>query len=71
MTTGPARSERRQGPEAAVSGSADWLLAFEMWQRSFSGQNLFGFGAAISTFLFLLFIPFLVVNIRRFKAETT
>jgi alpha-glucoside transport system permease protein len=47
------------------------LLAFEMWQRSFSGQNLFGFGAAISTFLFLLFIPFLVVNIRRFKAETT
>jgi alpha-glucoside transport system permease protein len=47
------------------------LLAFEMWQRSFSGQNLFGFGAAISTFLFLLFIPFLIVNIRRFRAETT
>jgi alpha-glucoside transport system permease protein len=47
------------------------LLAFEMWQRSFSGQNLFGFGAAIATFLFLLFIPFLIINIRRFKAETT
>jgi alpha-glucoside transport system permease protein len=47
------------------------LLAFEMWQRSFSGQNLFGFGAAIATFLLLLFIPFLIINIRRFRAETT
>jgi alpha-glucoside transport system permease protein len=46
-------------------------LAFEMWQRSFSGQNKFGLGAAIATFLLLLFIPFLIVNIRRFRAETT
>jgi alpha-glucoside transport system permease protein len=46
-------------------------LAFVMWQRSFSGQNLFGLGAAISTFMFLLFIPFLVINIRRFRAEAT
>jgi alpha-glucoside transport system permease protein len=44
-------------------------LAFEMWKRSFSGQNLFGLGSAISTFLFLLFIPFLIVNIRRFRTE--
>jgi alpha-glucoside transport system permease protein len=44
-------------------------LAFEMWQRSFSGQNLFGLGAAISTFLLLLFIPFLIINIRRFRSE--
>ena len=42
-----------------------------MWQRSFSGQNLFGLGAAISTFLLLLFIPFLIVNIRRFRSEAT
>ena len=46
------------------------LLAFEMWRRAFSGQNLFGLGSAIATFLFLLFIPFLVVNVRRFRAET-
>jgi alpha-glucoside transport system permease protein len=45
-------------------------LAFVMWQRSFSGQNLFGLGAAIATFILLLFIPFLIVNIRRFRAET-
>ena len=44
-------------------------LAFEMWRRSFSGQNAFGLGSAIATFLFVLFIPFLVINIRRFRAE--
>ncbi len=46
-------------------------LAFVMWQRSFSGQNAFGLGAAISTFLLLLFIPFLIINIRRFRAEAS
>jgi alpha-glucoside transport system permease protein len=44
-------------------------LAFVMWQYSFSGQNRFGLGSAIATFLFLLFIPFLILNIRRFRAE--
>jgi alpha-glucoside transport system permease protein len=44
-------------------------LAFEMWRRAFSGQNLFGLGSAISTFLLLLFIPFLIINIRRFRSE--
>jgi alpha-glucoside transport system permease protein len=46
-------------------------LAYEMWQVSFSGQNRFGFGAAIATFILILFIPFLIVNIRRFRAETS
>ena len=45
------------------------LLAFEMWRRSFSGQNLYGLGSAIATFLLLLFIPFLIVNVRRFRTE--
>jgi alpha-glucoside transport system permease protein len=44
-------------------------LAFEMWRRAFTGQNAFGLGAAIATFLLLLFIPFLIVNIRRFRTE--
>jgi alpha-glucoside transport system permease protein len=44
-------------------------LAFEMWRRAFSGQNLFGLGSAIATFLFVLFIPFLIINIRRFRSE--
>ena len=45
------------------------LLAFEMWRRAFSGQNLFGLGSAIATFLFLIFVPFLIINVRRFRAE--
>ena len=40
-----------------------------MWRRAFSGQNLFGLGAAIATFLFLIFVPFLIINVRRFRAE--
>jgi len=46
-------------------------LAFVQWQVAFSGQNRFGLGAAIATFILILFIPFLIVNIRRFRADTT
>jgi alpha-glucoside transport system permease protein len=46
------------------------VIAFEMWDRAFSGQNQFGLGSAIASFLFLLLIPFLVINVRRFRAET-
>jgi alpha-glucoside transport system permease protein len=45
-------------------------LAFVMWQRSFSGQNLFGLGSAISTFLLILFIPFLILNVRRIRSQS-
>ena len=45
------------------------MIAFEMWRRSFSGQNQFGLGSAIATFLFLLLIPFLILNVRRFRSE--
>ena len=34
-----------------------------------TGQNQFGFGAAIATFLFIIFVPFLIINVRRFRAE--
>ena len=46
-------------------------LAFVQWQVSFSGQNRFGLGSAIATFILILFIPFLIVNVRRFRADTT
>ena len=45
------------------------VIAVEMYEKSFSGQNRFGFGAAISVFMFLLFVPFLIANIRRFRRE--
>jgi alpha-glucoside transport system permease protein len=47
----------------SVRGNAT-TLAFEMWLRSFSGQNRFGFGAAIATFLMLLFTPYLLYQVR-------
>jgi alpha-glucoside transport system permease protein len=55
-------------PEASRDNAT--VIAMEMWQRSFAGENRFGFGSAISIFLFALFIPFLILNIRRFRAES-
>jgi alpha-glucoside transport system permease protein len=45
------------------------VIAFEMWRQSFSGQLNFGVGSAIATLLFLLLIPFLAFNIKRFRSE--
>jgi alpha-glucoside transport system permease protein len=39
-------------------------LAYEMWRRSFLGENAFGIGAAIASFLMLLFVPFLIYQVR-------
>jgi alpha-glucoside transport system permease protein len=46
------------------------VIAFEMWKKSFSGQNQFGVGAALAVFLFILVIPVLILNIRRFRRES-
>jgi alpha-glucoside transport system permease protein len=45
------------------------VIALAMWRTSFGGVNNFGLGAAIAVFLFLLVIPILVLNIRRFRRE--
>jgi alpha-glucoside transport system permease protein len=45
------------------------VIAFEMWRKAFSGQLNFGLGSAIATFLFVLLVPFLVINIKRFRSE--
>ena len=39
--------------------------------RRSAARTCFGLGSAIATFILLLFIPFLIVNIRRFRADTT
>ena len=44
------------------------VIALAMWRTSF-GQNDFGLGAAIAVFLFLLVIPVLLINFRRFRRE--
>jgi ABC-type sugar transport system permease subunit len=40
-----------------------------MWQTAFSGSGNFGVGSAIAALLFLLVVPVLVLNVRRFKRE--
>ena len=45
------------------------VIAVQMWRQSFGGVNDFGLGSAIAVFLFLLVIPILALNIRRFRRE--
>jgi alpha-glucoside transport system permease protein len=45
------------------------VLAFAMWQTAFSGSGNFGVGSAIAALLFLLVLPVLALNIRRFRRE--
>ena len=45
------------------------VLALSMWRTAFGGQNDFGVGSAIAVFLFVLVIPILLLNIRRFQRE--
>jgi alpha-glucoside transport system permease protein len=53
---------------ASVQDDAN-VIALAMWRSAFGGLNDFGLGSAIAVFLFLLVIPVLALNIRRFKRE--
>jgi alpha-glucoside transport system permease protein len=53
---------------ASVQSNAN-VIALAMWRSAFSGSNDFGTGSAIAVFLFLLVIPVLALNIRRFKRD--
>ena len=50
------------------SQSAANVIALAMWRTAFP-QNDFGTGSAIAVFLFLLVVPVLALNIRRFRRE--
>src|SRR5262249_40553857 len=45
------------------------VIALSMWRTSFGGVNDFGLGSAIAVFLFILVLPILALNIRRFRRE--
>ena len=45
------------------------VIAVQMWRQSFGGSNDFGLGSAIAVFLFILVIPVLLLNVRRFRRE--
>jgi alpha-glucoside transport system permease protein len=51
------------------SQSAANLLAFAMYTKAFQGGGNFGVGSAIAVFIFLLVIPVLALNVRRFKRD--
>jgi alpha-glucoside transport system permease protein len=46
------------------------VIALAMYFAAFQGGGNFGVGSAIAVFLFLLVIPVLALNIRRFKRES-
>ncbi len=54
-------------PESVQSNAN--VIALAMWRTAFGGENDFGTGSAIAVFLFLLVVPVLALNIRRFKRE--
>jgi alpha-glucoside transport system permease protein len=51
------------------SAQAANVLAVEMWSVSFGGGQNFGMGSALGVFLFLLVLPAMLFNIRRFRQE--
>lgn len=51
------------------SQNAANVIALAQWRTSFGGVNDFGLGSAIAVFLFLLVVPILALNVRRFRNE--
>jgi len=53
-------------PGASINAAS--VVALDMWRTSFQGRQ-FGIGAAIAIFLFLMVIPIMVLNLRRFRRD--
>jgi alpha-glucoside transport system permease protein len=54
-------------PESVQNDAS--VIALAMWRTSFGGVNNFGLGSAIAVFLFVLVVPVLLLNIKRFRTE--
>jgi alpha-glucoside transport system permease protein len=54
-------------PESVQSNAN--VLALALWRTAFSGSAQFGVGSAIAVFIFVLVVPILLLNIRRFKRD--
>ena len=55
-------------PPGSVQADAN-VLALEMWRVSFGGARDQGLGSALAVLLFLLVLPAMAFNIRRFRRE--
>lgn len=53
---------------ASVQDDAN-VIALAMWRAAFTGQSDYGLGSAIAVFLFVLVVPILLLNIRRFRRQ--
>ncbi len=51
------------------SAQAANVIAVQMWAVSFGGAQDFGLGSALGVFLFVLVLPAMLFNIRRFRQE--
>jgi alpha-glucoside transport system permease protein len=45
------------------------VLALSMWRTAFGGTSNLGLGSALAVFIFVLVVPVLLLNIRRFRRE--
>ncbi len=55
-------------PPGAAKPAAN-VIAVEMWTVSFGGGNNQGLGSALAILLLVLVLPFMIINVRRFKQE--
>jgi len=55
-------------PPGSVQDDAN-VIALEMWRVSFGGGRNQGLGSALSVLLFLLVLPAMAFNIKRFRSE--
>lgn len=53
---------------ASVQDDAN-VIALAMWRAAFTGQADYGLGSAIAVLLFVLVVPVLLLNIRRFRRQ--
>jgi alpha-glucoside transport system permease protein len=56
-------------PPGSVQADAN-VIALEMWRVSFGGARDQGLGSALGVFLFVLVLPAMLFNIRRFRRES-
>lgn len=55
-------------PPGSVQDDAN-VIALEMWRVSFGGANDQGLGSALAVFLFVLVLPAMAFNVRRFRSQ--
>ena len=56
-------------PEAVQTDAN--VLALEMWRASFGGARDFGLGSALAALLFIMIVPAMVFNVRRFQVDAS